>query len=641
MCKTEKSPKVSAGAAGDIPCHLEQCGSEWHFTVNIATQPNIQLSAEVVRIEVEGSPAIDLWVPLKARPLNMDASRVSFSRKRGLLKVSWPCPDGLPTKAEQTLAKLDAFKAALKGIEHEVRESEQNLRGVSSPSLMRMVRDELAQVEARLNKLQCAGLDSMELCDLGSDMGAAKLLRKELIQDAEHLQQRIEFMFDRIKDEQDKRDADTSMSDESHQACDLASEPETARNVQDDACNEEGQSRHCAEGMPRQLAGEEEEDAQAAPAQHVAEDEAAKKSRDEAKRRAEEPEGEAKWRKEAAAKTAELAEDEVHRKKTDDASTSAEGEEKEVRQRAGDDLRDSKLVDETVKMAQVEATRQAQEEKEAPHREEERTTQETTQQAVKTADEWKAQGNDAVKAGDYASACENYSAGLVAEPDHAILLSNRALCLHKLGRLDEALLDAIRCTTLRPDFIKGFCRGAMILRELRRPCEALELLRKAPLNDEVEKLSAEVRPEAEAAEALRIASLGGAERRKEEANALFKKGLIDQALCAYNEALELCSDPTGDLALAIRNNRANCHHQLSNYEAVIAETSFVLEHQPDNLKALIRRMVALEPLEKYERALEDARCVLRHAPSNDVANRLQHRLGKLVRDKHREQNGGA
>eukprot|EP00930_Biecheleria_cincta_P099787 TRINITY_DN91402_c0_g1_i1.p1 TRINITY_DN91402_c0_g1~~TRINITY_DN91402_c0_g1_i1.p1 ORF type:complete len:104 (-),score=16.68 TRINITY_DN91402_c0_g1_i1:16-327(-) len=103
----------------------------------------------------------------------------------------------------------------------------------------------------------------------------------------------------------------------------------------------------------------------------------------------------------------------------------------------------------------------------------------------------------------------------------------------------------------------------------------------------------------------------------------------------------MCSDPTGELALTIRNNRANCHHQLSNYEAVIADTSVVLEHHPDNLKALIRRMVALEPLEKYERALEDARRVLRHAPGNDVANRLQHRLGKLVRDKHREQNGGA
>lgn len=103
----------------------------------------------------------------------------------------------------------------------------------------------------------------------------------------------------------------------------------------------------------------------------------------------------------------------------------------------------------------------------------------------------------------------------------------------------------------------------------------------------------------------------------------------------------MCSDLASDLALTIRNNRANCYNQLSNFEAVIEDTSFILEREPDNLKALIRRMIAYEPLEKYEKALEDARRVLRHAPGNDVANRLQHRLGKLVRDSQREKNGGA
>eukprot|EP00930_Biecheleria_cincta_P072112 TRINITY_DN59556_c0_g1_i2.p1 TRINITY_DN59556_c0_g1~~TRINITY_DN59556_c0_g1_i2.p1 ORF type:complete len:182 (-),score=49.50 TRINITY_DN59556_c0_g1_i2:155-700(-) len=181
----------------------------------------------------------------------------------------------------------------------------------------------------------------------------------------------------------------------------------------------------------------------------------------------------------------------------------------------------------------------------------------------------------------------------------------------------------------------------MVLKELGRPCEALELLRKAPLHPEVEKLSAEVRPAAEAAEEARIASLSGAERRKEEANAMFKKGLVDQALSLYSEALSMCSDQASELALTIRNNRANCYNQLSNFEAVVEDTSFILDRQPDNLKALIRRIIAFEPLEKYEKALEDAWHVLRHIPGHDVANRLQHRLGKLVRDSQREKNGGA
>jgi len=256
----------------------------------------------------------------------------------------------------------------------------------------------------------------------------------------------------------------------------------------------------------------------------------------------------------------------------------------------------------------------------------------------RSAEEWKALGNEAVKAADYAAALDSYSAGLAVEPDHAILLSNRTLCLHKLGRLEDALVDAKRCVALRPDFFKAFLRGALVLRELGRPQEALELLRKAPLHEEVEKLSAEVKPEAEAAEERRIAALGGAERKKEEGNLLFKKGLFEQALPVYNEALALCSDPVGELALAIRNNRAGCYHQLSNFESVVEDSTFVLEQQPDNFKALMRRMIALEPLEKYEAALRDARAVLRLAPSNDAANRLQHRLSKLVRDRERERN---
>jgi len=74
---------------------------------------------------------------------------------------------------------------------------------------------------------------------------------------------------------------------------------------------------------------------------------------------------------------------------------------------------------------------------------------------------------------------------------------------------------------------------------------------------------------------------------------------------------------------------------------VVAETTAVLEQQPDNLKALARRMLALEPLEKHERALEDARRVLRHCPGHEAANKVQHRLGKLVRDRQREQFMGA
>lgn len=253
----------------------------------------------------------------------------------------------------------------------------------------------------------------------------------------------------------------------------------------------------------------------------------------------------------------------------------------------------------------------------------------------------KALGNKAVAVGDHAGAIEHYTHGIEMDPEHAILHCNRALCLHKLGRLEEALADSKVCIELRPDFAKAFIRAGKVLMELGRPTEAMELLKKAPSHAEVGNLVSEIRPEAEAAEEKRISALGGAERNKEEGNALFKKGLFEHALAQYTKGLQKCTDPTAELTIALRNNRAACHQQLSNYHGVVEDTTAVLEIQPDNLKALCRRMVAYEPLEKYQKALDDARAVLKYVPGHEAANKLQHRLGKLVRDLQREERGEA
>merc|ERR1711865_189261 len=256
-----------------------------------------------------------------------------------------------------------------------------------------------------------------------------------------------------------------------------------------------------------------------------------------------------------------------------------------------------------------------------------------------TADEWKARGDAAIKTGDHEAAIACYSSGIVAVRDdvetEVALYSNRALCFFKLARHQEAVDDANRCVELKPFFVKGYLRGAMALRALGKPAEAHALLKRAPNNAEADALAVEIRPEAEAAEKARRETMPPAERAKEEGNVLFKKGLFEVALDKYAEALGLCEEPEGSLALSIRNNRAACYHQLSDFHAVIKDTNFVLEREPLNVKALMRRMLALEPLERYEKALQDARAVLVQDPRNEVANKVQHRLGKLVRDMSR------
>jgi len=258
------------------------------------------------------------------------------------------------------------------------------------------------------------------------------------------------------------------------------------------------------------------------------------------------------------------------------------------------------------------------------------------QAEVLSAAEWKARGNAAIKISDHETAIACYTSGIAVVgcdvEAEVLLYSNRALCFHKVERYQEAVDDALRCVDLKPSFIKGHLRGAMALRALKRPEEAWALLRRAPNNEEACALAAEIRPEAEAVESARIQALPEAERAKEEGNVMFKKGLFDAAAIKYSEALGLCEEPEGSLALAIRNNRAACYHQTSDFSAVVKDTNFVLERDPRNFKALVRRMLALEPMERYEKALEDARAVLSQDPRNEMANKVQHRLGKLVRD---------
>jgi len=258
-----------------------------------------------------------------------------------------------------------------------------------------------------------------------------------------------------------------------------------------------------------------------------------------------------------------------------------------------------------------------------------------------SADEWKNRGNAAIKDGDVEEAVACYTNGLASSDatggKEGLLCSNRALALQKLGRHEDALADAERCIKLKPDFVKAYLRAATSLRALKRPGEALAVLRKSPNHDEACAMAMEIRPEAEAAEKSRIENLPPLEKALAEADAVFSKGLFEEAARCYTQVVEMCEEDSA-LALAAYTGRAACRHQLSDFEAVVKDTSFVLERDPGNVAALTKRMQALEPLEKYKAALTDARVVLQKEPRHEIANKMQHRLSKLVRELEREQS---
>ena len=206
-----------------------------------------------------------------------------------------------------------------------------------------------------------------------------------------------------------------------------------------------------------------------------------------------------------------------------------------------------------------------------------------------------------------------------------------------LGQNDfaKAEADGLECIRLNSEFIKGYHRLALAQKSLNKYKEAMETLKKGQKvdfnNKDLNKLASEIEPLALKAENAERSKLPQAEQIKLRGNDAFKLAQFDKAIDLYTEALEACQDKTASLAISCHNNRAACHQQMSNYQAVIEDCTAVLDVDPENQKALLRRGLAYEGLERYRLALQDIRALLAINPNVDTANKAQHRIGTAVR----------
>lgn len=248
----------------------------------------------------------------------------------------------------------------------------------------------------------------------------------------------------------------------------------------------------------------------------------------------------------------------------------------------------------------------------------------------------KNEGNVKYKARQYAEAVGLYSEAIDLDPENHVFYSNRSMAYAAMGKWEEAARDGNKCISLSPTFLKGYHRSSNALKHLKKYKEAIKVIEKGlihfPDNADFRKLLAELKPLHKAAEASRRAGMARDEALKAEANDLFRAARFEEAIEKYTQALNACSDPNGKLALTIRNNRAACNQQLSNYHDVIDDTTMVLEYEPKNMKALLRRGLAFEGIEKFRSALADIRAVLAIDPTVKIANAAQHRLGRTVRE---------
>ncbi|XP_070247959.1 sperm-associated antigen 1 [Myotis yumanensis] len=106
-----------------------------------------------------------------------------------------------------------------------------------------------------------------------------------------------------------------------------------------------------------------------------------------------------------------------------------------------------------------------------------------------------------------------------------------------------------------------------------------------------------------------------ATREKEKGNEAFKSGDYEEAVKYYTRSISVL--PT----VAAYNNRAQAELKLQNWNSAFQDCEKVLELEPGNVKALLRRATTFKHQNKLQDAMEDLRQVLGAEPDNELAKK--------------------
>lgn len=130
-----------------------------------------------------------------------------------------------------------------------------------------------------------------------------------------------------------------------------------------------------------------------------------------------------------------------------------------------------------------------------------------------------------------------------------------------------------------------------------------------------------------------VESLEDANVLKEKGNYAFKRSQYENAILLYTQAIKLGEkEKSKDLPVFFKN-RAAAYLKIEAFERAETDCSKSLQLQPNDQKALFRRVQALEALERYEEAYRDARTIWNNDPSFKPIQSHLERLHKVVQDR--------
>jgi len=254
------------------------------------------------------------------------------------------------------------------------------------------------------------------------------------------------------------------------------------------------------------------------------------------------------------------------------------------------------------------------------------------------AEDFKNRGNKEYSNRNYAEAIKLYSKAIELDGTNAVYYSNRAAAYGGQANWSKSLEDGEQCIKLKKDWAKGYFRKGNALIELGKLEDGVaafkEGLKHEPSNEELKKRLDE------AEEQLRKnkpkvnpdgTPMTPAQLLKEQGNEFFKDHKPEQAIECYTKALNLCKETDTELKAALYNNRAACWVQLYGHNEIVKDCTEALKLQPNNVKALIRRGLAYEALERFEKGLEDMRAALLIDSSIPVANQAVHRISSALK----------